>query len=125
MNKPYICYKTTFRFHRWTNASYSAFASLGKQITIGRLKTDVTDGLLRDEHIRVLVLDIFTQNYDDEIPPPDTCNDVVLKVLEETIVTHNQRATAQPAFAYNYTYFTTQSYLSALPTNRIFYFALQ
>ena len=121
MNKSYICYKPTFRFHRWNHKSYSAFASLGKQITIGRLTTDVTDGLLRDQHIRVLALAPLVLYDTDDAPPPDIWNDIVLNQLEETIVTESQSSTAYPAFAYYYC-LTIKSYLWALPTDRIFYF---
>ena len=105
MDKSYICYKPTFRFHRWNHKSYSAFASLGKQITIGRLTTDVTDGLLRDQHIRVLALTPLVLDDTDEAPPPDICNDILLNVLEETLVTVSQRSTAHPAITYYYIYF--------------------
>lgn len=54
----------TFRFKRWNRAGYSAFMSFGKQISIGRLRVDVADGLLRDKHLRRLLLtDVFSAYY--------------------------------------------------------------
>jgi hypothetical protein len=58
--KKHLSYtQNTFRFHRWNHAAYSAFMSLGKQITIGRLNTEIVDGLMRNKHLRKLLLTSF------------------------------------------------------------------
>lgn len=56
MKQTGLCLKKTFRFHRWNRAAYSSFMSLGKQISIGRLQVAVSDGLIRDQHIKNLTL---------------------------------------------------------------------
>ncbi|MCQ2607189.1 MAG: hypothetical protein MJ197_00670 [Bacteroidales bacterium] len=92
MKKTFRYKKQTFRFHRWNRANYSAFMSIGKQITIGRVNTEVADGLLRDQHIK----EIFTSEFmngssdDDDSSGGD---ENILTLLEQTILCPTQLTT--------------------------------
>ena len=46
MKKKFIS-KTSLRFRRWSHKSYAAFASIGRNVTIGRLSKGVADRSLR------------------------------------------------------------------------------
>ena len=48
MKKKFIS-KTSLRFRRWSHKSYAAFASIGRNITIGRLSKGVADSSLRKQ----------------------------------------------------------------------------
>ncbi|MBR4690142.1 MAG: hypothetical protein IKO90_06730 [Bacteroidales bacterium] len=56
MKKVFSYSVRTFRFKRWNRKGYSAFMSFGKQISIGRLHAEVANGLLRNKHLRCLLL---------------------------------------------------------------------
>lgn len=92
MKKTFRYKKQTFRFHRWNRANYSAFMSIGKQITIGRVNTEVADSLLRDQHIK----EIFTSEFmngssdDDDSSGGD---ENILALLEQTLLCSTQTTT--------------------------------
>ena len=48
MKKKFIS-KTSLRFRRWSHKSYAAFASIGRNVTIGRLSKGVADSSLRKQ----------------------------------------------------------------------------
>ena len=48
MKKKFIS-KTSLRFRRWSHKSYAAFASIGQNVTIGRLSKGVADSSLRKQ----------------------------------------------------------------------------
>lgn len=42
--------KKTIRFRRWSRKTYAAFASIGRQVTIGYLRKNVADSSLRKQN---------------------------------------------------------------------------
>lgn len=75
--------KKTFRFKRWNRAGYSAFMSLGKQISIAHVHTEIADALLRDKHLRRVLLPSFGKDLCAESDEQEkTDDDVPLDLLE-------------------------------------------
>ena len=75
MKRIYSYTKQTFRFRRWNRAGYSAFMSIGKQVSIGHLHTDVADGLLRDKHLSLNLLPAFLAKSEGDLDSESSSDD--------------------------------------------------
>ena len=75
MKRIYSYTKQTFRFRRWNRAGYSAFMSIGKQVSIGHLHTDVADGLLRDKHLSLNLLPAFLVKSEGDLDSESSSDD--------------------------------------------------
>ena len=98
VKKTHTYNKNTFRFHRWNHAAYSAFMSLGKQITIGRLNTKVVDGLMRNKHLRKLLLTSFitTQRAESDFSDDDS-DESPIEQLQQLFIASTITADVYPA----------------------------
>ena len=71
-----ISRKTPLYFRRWARRGYAAFASLGRQVKICRLRTDMCEGEERKAHRTTGCLDeavfrLQQNNIDEELIPPE------------------------------------------------------
>ena len=58
--------KKTIRFRRWSRKTYAAFASIGRQVTIGYLRKNVADSSLRKQNsVQTLPYFIHTMTIDE------------------------------------------------------------
>jgi|GEM_PF-4649437 len=70
-------YKNTLRFRRWSRKSYAGFLTIGRQVTIGRLKGIVADTLLPKQGNLKIALRTFSFSFSDDVgesvhePPPE------------------------------------------------------
>lgn len=97
MKHIYKYQKKSFCFRRWNRAGYSAFMSIGKQITIGHVASIISDGLLRDAHLRSLILaPILSSDEDDESPNEDI-DDGLTNLFEQVVVCPVSQVEVVPA----------------------------
>lgn len=71
-----ISRKTPLYFRRWARRGYAAFASLGRQVKICRLRTDMCEGEERKAHRTTGCLDeavfrLQQSDVDEELIPPE------------------------------------------------------
>lgn len=65
--------RTSLRFRRWSRKSYASFITIGRLITIGRVKSIVADSLLRKQKRTVPpfnILSFFLENALAELDDP-------------------------------------------------------
>lgn len=119
--KKHLSYtQNTFRFHRWNHAAYSAFMSLGKQITIGRLNTEIVDGLMRKKHLRKLLLTSFVTTLLAELDFSDDDGDEnPIERLQQLLLCPTLTADVYPALQESIL-FKNISYFLHNEENRIF-----
>ncbi|MBO4777647.1 MAG: hypothetical protein J5588_04060 [Bacteroidales bacterium] len=119
--KKHLSYtQNTFRFHRWNHAAYSAFMSLGKQITIGRLNTEIVDGLMRNKHLRKLLLTSFVTTLLAELDFSDDDGDEnPIERLQQLLLCPTLTADVYPALQESIL-FKNISYFLHNEENRIF-----
>jgi len=120
VKKTHTYNKNTFRFHRWNHAAYSAFMSLGKQITIGRLNTEIVDGLMRNKHLRKLLLTSFITTLLAELDFSDEDGDESpIERLQQLLLCPTLTADVYPALQESIL-FKNISYFLHNEENRIF-----
>lgn len=110
------------RFRYWSRKSYAVFLSIGKQVTIGRLKAEVTDAMLGKQSSSLPTSFANCCNANPSIEAVEAPPDSPLNLHQETSITTLQKPVAAPAFATRYSLY---SMLSASIVGSIFLFIHQ
>ena len=96
--------KLRARFRRWSRTNYAMFASLGREVLIGHLSTDVADASLRKLKKRLLLTPPYMLRADrctamPDDPPPDGSGTLSETTVFQTLRIHRtcRNAATQPA----------------------------
>ncbi|MCQ2960564.1 MAG: hypothetical protein MJ198_10335 [Bacteroidales bacterium] len=101
--------KRTVWFRHWNRAGYSAFMSLGKQIAISSLHCDVADALLRDKHLRRMLLteSLIQTSESEEFADEDSKELSITDLLAQTATLYIVTSKSEVLPESNYLYFLT------------------
>lgn len=86
-------HKSVSRFRRWSRKSFSVFASLGREVSIGMLTVAMTARIIFSELLQETLVQLFDRQEEDEL----TDAEFLSHELELQTIVISTRETSAPA----------------------------